>query len=200
MTPDGLPTLAPTSSSTGWASATSSWPGPPTTVSDVVLAAERLDNVPPDQRGWEWRYLKRLTRGGLFTLYGHTARCRARRSARTGRASSPAVGPDGEGVGRADGHALARTERPHGSGDERVVQPGRTRIVTAESRRHGEGVGRADGHAPARTEGHTTGSVESVAFSPDGTRDRHRQCDRRRRCGTRGRARPCSNSRATRAR
>ena len=39
---------------------------------DVKLAAERLDNVPPDQRGWEWRYLKQQTRGGLFTLYGHT--------------------------------------------------------------------------------------------------------------------------------
>ena len=39
---------------------------------DVVLAAERLENVPPDQRGWEWRYLKQQTRGGLFTLYGHT--------------------------------------------------------------------------------------------------------------------------------
>jgi serine/threonine protein kinase len=38
---------------------------------DVVLAAERLGNVPSGQRGWEWRYLKRLTRGGLFTLYGH---------------------------------------------------------------------------------------------------------------------------------
>ena len=37
---------------------------------DVVLAAERLDNVPPEQRGWEWHYLKRQTRGGLFTLYG----------------------------------------------------------------------------------------------------------------------------------
>ena len=33
---------------------------------DVVLAAERLDNVPPGQRGWEWHYLKRQTRGGLY--------------------------------------------------------------------------------------------------------------------------------------
>jgi len=41
---------------------------------DVVLAAERLDKVPPGQRGWEWRYLRRLTRGGLFTLYGHSDR------------------------------------------------------------------------------------------------------------------------------
>jgi WD40 repeat protein len=39
---------------------------------DVVLAAERLEKVPEEQRGWEWRYLKQQTRGGLFTLYGHT--------------------------------------------------------------------------------------------------------------------------------
>src|SRR5262249_34974570 len=38
---------------------------------DVKLAAERLDKVPRDQRGWEWAYLKQQTRGGLFTLYGH---------------------------------------------------------------------------------------------------------------------------------
>src|SRR5262249_45954435 len=39
---------------------------------DVNLATERLEKVPPDQRGWEWHYLKRQTRGGLVTLYGHT--------------------------------------------------------------------------------------------------------------------------------
>ncbi len=39
---------------------------------DVVLAAERLEKVPEEQRGWEWRYLEQQTRGGLFTLYGHT--------------------------------------------------------------------------------------------------------------------------------
>jgi eukaryotic-like serine/threonine-protein kinase len=44
---------------------------------DVVLAADRLYNVPPAQRGWEWHYLKRLTRGGLFTLYGHTGPVRS---------------------------------------------------------------------------------------------------------------------------
>jgi hypothetical protein len=51
---------------------------------DVVLAAERLDDVPPEQRGWEWRYLKQQTRGGLFTLYGHT-----------GPVSSVSFSPDG---------------------------------------------------------------------------------------------------------
>jgi len=29
--------------------------------------------VPPEQRGWEWAYLKRQTRGGIFTFYGHTS-------------------------------------------------------------------------------------------------------------------------------
>jgi serine/threonine protein kinase len=38
---------------------------------DFKLAAERLDKVPVGQRGWEWRYLKRQLRGGIFTLYGH---------------------------------------------------------------------------------------------------------------------------------
>jgi tetratricopeptide (TPR) repeat protein len=38
---------------------------------DVVLAAERLEKVPAEQRGWEWRYLKQQTQGGLFTLRGH---------------------------------------------------------------------------------------------------------------------------------
>ena len=64
-------TTAPTNSSTASASATWSWPVAAYDNRDVKLAAERLDNVPPDQRGWEWRYLKQQSRGGLFTLYGH---------------------------------------------------------------------------------------------------------------------------------
>ena len=39
----------------------------------VVTAAEWLNDVPPGQRGWEWRHMKQQTRGGLFTLYGHVA-------------------------------------------------------------------------------------------------------------------------------
>ena len=39
---------------------------------DVKLAAARLGKVPLDQRGWEWRYLKRQLNGGIFTLHGHT--------------------------------------------------------------------------------------------------------------------------------
>jgi WD40 repeat protein/tetratricopeptide (TPR) repeat protein len=51
---------------------------------DLPLAVERLDRVPAAQRGWEWRYLERQARGGLFTLYGHTT-----------PVSSAAFSPDG---------------------------------------------------------------------------------------------------------
>ena len=38
---------------------------------NLALAEERLNEVPLDQRGWEWRYLKHQTNGGIFTMYGH---------------------------------------------------------------------------------------------------------------------------------
>jgi WD40 repeat protein/serine/threonine protein kinase len=38
---------------------------------DLELAAERLNKVPEEQRGWEWHYLKRQLHGGIFTLPGH---------------------------------------------------------------------------------------------------------------------------------
>jgi WD40 repeat protein/serine/threonine protein kinase/tetratricopeptide (TPR) repeat protein len=59
---------------------------------DVVLAAERLEKVPVEQRGWEWRFLKQQTRGGLFTLRGHTA-----------QVLGVAFSPDGERIVTAAG-------------------------------------------------------------------------------------------------
>jgi WD40 repeat protein/serine/threonine protein kinase len=35
-------------------------------------ARDRLAVIPAELRGWEWRYLRRLCDGGLFTLVGHT--------------------------------------------------------------------------------------------------------------------------------
>jgi WD40 repeat protein/serine/threonine protein kinase/tetratricopeptide (TPR) repeat protein len=66
---------------------------------DVVLAAERLENVSEKQRGWEWRYLKQQTRGGLFTLYGHTE-----------AVVSVAFSPDGERIVTESGHNNRRDE------------------------------------------------------------------------------------------
>ena len=95
---------------------------------DVVLAAERLDNVPQEQRGWEWRYLKRLTRGGLFTLYGHM-----------GTVQSVTFSPDG------------------------------TRIVTGSQDKTAKVWDARTGMPVLDLKGHT-GAVLAVSFSPDGTR------------------------------
>jgi hypothetical protein len=37
----------------------------------IKLTLHYLDEVPTDQRFWEWHYLKRKAGGSLFTLYGH---------------------------------------------------------------------------------------------------------------------------------
>ena len=94
----------------------------------------------------------------LLELKGHTARSeRSRRSARTGRGSSPAV--------------RRRTAK---------VWDARTGTPLLDLK------------------GHTVG-VTSASFSPDGTRIVTGSWDDgRRRCGTRGREPPCSNSRGTR--
>jgi WD40 repeat protein/tRNA A-37 threonylcarbamoyl transferase component Bud32 len=41
---------------------------------NALLARERLVEIEPENRGWEWHYLKRQFDGGLFCLNGHTGR------------------------------------------------------------------------------------------------------------------------------
>ena len=38
----------------------------------MVQVEKLLDDCPPDRRGWEWYYLKRLCHTDLLTLGGHT--------------------------------------------------------------------------------------------------------------------------------
>ena len=119
---------------------------------DVVLAAERLDNVPPEQRGWEWHYLKRQTRGGLFTLYGHL-----------GAVSGVSFSPDGTRIatGSDDGTVKvwdARTGAP--LLDLKDPTSGRSetkRLAWSDP-----------GRVPDSID--TTTGILSVSFSPDGTR------------------------------
>ena len=137
---------------------------------DVILATERLANVPPGQRGWEWHYLKRQTSGGLFPLHGHA-------KAVWGGSFSP----DGSRIVTASSDETARVWdartgetilelRGHaGELSCASFSPDGSRIVT----------GSADGTArvwDARTgatllelKGHASG-VRGVSFSPDGSR------------------------------
>ncbi len=141
---------------------------------DMPLAVELLDKVPEKQRGWEWRYRKQQTRGGLFTIYGHT-----------GMVTSVAYSPDGTRIV---------------SGATRSGQPGEVKVWDArtgallldlkglpklsqvcvafspDGKRIVTGGGGAvqvwdagTGKAMLELKG-LEGNAASVAFSPDGTR------------------------------
>jgi hypothetical protein len=137
---------------------------------DVRLAIERLDSVPPEQRGWEWHYLKRQSRGGLFTLYGHTQ-----------PVTSVTFSPDGMrfATSSLDQTAMvwdARTGKPqvelkgHTRGVRSVsFSPDGTRIVTGSDDLTAKVWDARTGTPHFELKGHA-GVVWSVSFSPDGTR------------------------------
>ena len=58
--------------STGSTTAPSFWPSPPTTTATSLWLAERLDDIQPKNRGWEWHYLRRQSHGrNLHPLRAH---------------------------------------------------------------------------------------------------------------------------------
>ena len=137
---------------------------------DVTLANERLDNVPPEQRGWEWHYLKRQTRGGLFTLYGHTS-----------SVFSVSFSPDGRRIatGSEDNTAKVWDARTGTSllelkGHTKSVRsvsfsPDGTRIVTGSEDSTAKVWDAQTGTLLIDLKGHIE-SILGVSFSPDGTR------------------------------
>jgi serine/threonine protein kinase len=137
---------------------------------DVKLAADRLGNVPPDQRGWDWHYLKRLTRGGLFTLYGHA-----------GPVLSVAFSRDGTRIltGSTDrtakvwdarmGTPLLELKGHAGRVQSVSFSPDGTRIVTGSEDQTAKVWDARTGTLLLELKGHTS-QVESASFSPDGTR------------------------------
>src|SRR5262249_5221587 len=108
---------------------------------DYQLAAERLDKVPVQQRGWEWRYLKRQLHGGIFTLSGHT-----------GAVTSVAFSPDGTRIVTGSGD--------HGAPFEAKVWDARTGMFLFDLKGLGPKAGGDDG----------LDRFVSVARSPDSKR------------------------------
>ncbi len=136
---------------------------------NVGLAAERLEKVPANQRRWEWRYLNRLTRGGLFTLYGHT-----------GEVLCVSFSPDGTRIvtGSWDGTAkvwdaqigmpIIELKGHSGRVSSASFSSDGMRIVTASNDRTAKVWDARTGMPLVELKGHV-GPVERASFNLDGT-------------------------------
>jgi WD40 repeat protein len=151
---------------------------------DLELAAERLDKVPEEQRGWEWHYLKRQLHGGIFTLSGHK-----------GGVASVVFSPDGtrivtgsvnvymgmDGEGPFEAKVWdARTgtplfdlkglppNAPAGGPVNIAFSPDSKRIVTAGGDQTARVWDAATGALQLELK-EPAGTVNGAAFSPDGT-------------------------------
>lgn len=147
---------------------------------DVKLAAERLEKVPEDQRGWEWRYLKRQAVGELYTLSGFN-----------GAVSCVSFSPDGtriltcggdagkpgeaklfdarSGIELLDLKGLAIVPRQSPAITNAAFSADGTRIITSGENNTARVSDAHTGKLLLELKGHTT-PVLCFAFSPDGTR------------------------------
>jgi WD40 repeat protein len=137
---------------------------------NVVVARERLAEVPPQWRGWEWYYLKRQYEGGPFTLKGHS-----------GGVTSVAFSADGLRLATASRDQTARVWNAQSGemlqefkGHRGVVtgvafSPDGLRLATASHDQTARVWNARSGEMLQEFKGHA-GEVTSVAFSPGGLR------------------------------
>jgi WD40 repeat protein len=136
----------------------------------VTVARDRLDDVPPEERFWDWHYLKRQVEGSLFTLYGHTE-----------MVSGVAYSPDGARLASGSSDKTVKVWDAR-TGQELLTLNGHTSAVwrvaySPDGARLASGSGDKtvrvwDAHTGQELhtlQGHTS-AVLSVAFSPDGAR------------------------------
>jgi WD40 repeat protein len=139
------------------------------TSGNVYTAWERLLEVPPNQRRWEWHYLNRQYRGGIFTMYGH------------GAVTSVAFSPDGTRLATASvdktakvwdartGTLLFELKGHLGGVSSVAFSTDNTRLATASVDKTAKVWDAHTGILLFELKGHQ-GDLSSVAFSPDGTR------------------------------
>jgi len=107
---------------------------------NVRVARQRLDEIDPQNRGFEWHYLRRQFDGGLFTMYGHSQGILG-----LGSSLAIAFSPDGKRLGSASNDGtiriwdartgeqvrVLRAHAPRDWGIALAFSPDGSRLVTA---------------------------------------------------------------------
>ncbi len=135
---------------------------------NVFLARSLCEDVPPDVRAWEWRYLRRQYTGGLFTTGDrlHGADCLAYHPQGKFLASGGKDGTvrcwdavDGHALSVLKGHAGVVRAVAFSPRGDRLASGGLDRKILIRSTESGEILHALQGHAA---------EVLAVAWSPDG--------------------------------
>jgi serine/threonine protein kinase len=137
---------------------------------ELGVAAERLDRVPEGQRGWEWAYLKRQIRGGIFTLHGHTAPVWSVSFSTDGsRIVTGSLDKTARVWDARTGTLLLELKGHADMVSSARFSPDGTRIVTGSSDKTAKVWDARTGTPLLELKGHRD-AVMAVSFSPDGTR------------------------------